>query len=56
MMSILSKDKEDQVIDIMREGYKGKSPITFGDVTVNEIGEFVPLETQLVKKEDYCIQ
>ena len=32
MVSILSRDKEDQVLDVVRIANTGESPITFGDV------------------------
>lgn len=52
-MEILSKNEEDQVIDVLREGNKGKSPITFGDVGIDENGQEYPLETVMVKVEDH---
>lgn len=38
----------------MRQWNKGESPITFGDYGIDENGHEYPLETEMVKKEDYC--
>jgi len=54
MVNLLSKNKEDVLIDVMRELNGGKSPVTFGDVGIDENGKEYPLETELVKHEDYC--
>ena len=54
MMGLLSKDREDELIDVMRESNSGKSPVTFGDIGIGENGNEYPLETELVKHEDYC--
>lgn len=56
MVNLLSKNKEDVLIDVMRELNGGKSPVTFGDVGIDENGKEYPLETELVKHEDYCTQ
>jgi hypothetical protein len=56
MIDILSNSKEDQIIDIIRESHSGESPVTFGDIKVDEEGRWSPTETQMVKEEDYCIQ
>jgi len=56
MMDILSNSKEDQIVDIIREAHNGESPVTFGDIKVDEEGRWFPTETQMVKEEDYCIQ
>ncbi|TNV84966.1 hypothetical protein FGO68_gene15440 [Halteria grandinella] len=55
MVSILSRDQEDKVIDVMRKANGGESPITFGDVIIDKEGKLRPTETQMVKEEDYCI-
>lgn len=54
LVSILSRDGEDQVTDLMRTHY-GESPITFGDVKIEEDGSMIPLDNQMVHSEDYCI-
>lgn len=56
MMNILSRNKEDHVIDVMREWNGGKSPVTFGDLGIDEDGNEYPLDKELVKHEDYCTQ
>lgn len=55
MVAILSRDKEDEVIDVMRRANGGESPVTFGDVYYDEEGRMRPTETEMVKEEDYCI-
>ena len=45
MMSIMSKDGEDEVVDVMRQSHKGESPITYGDAYLDENGRYQPLET-----------
>jgi exonuclease III len=48
MMDILSNNDEDKVVDVLREAHMGQSPVTFGDVRVDEHGQIHPLETQMV--------
>lgn len=55
MMRILSRDEEDTVIDVMRAGNKGESPVTFGDTYIDKDGKLRPVDTEMVKEEDYCI-
>ena len=42
-------------MDIMRlaDG-NGRSPITYGDVKIDEEGNEVPMEIEMVKEEDHC--
>lgn len=54
MMEILSHKEHDEVIDVLRVANGGKSPITFGDVGIDEKGDEYPLETIMVKPEDWC--
>jgi len=55
MIDILSNSREDQITDVIREAHSGNSPVTFGDIKVDEDGRWHPTETQMVKEEDYCI-
>lgn len=54
MIDILSNYGEDEVIDVIRLGHNGISPITYGDFKLDENGNEVPLETEMFFPEDYC--
>ena len=56
MINILSNEQEDILVDVMRESNNGHSPTTFGDCALDSNGLEYPLETELVKEEDYCTQ
>ena len=45
MISILSRDGEDEIIDIMRTYNNGESPVTFGDIIFDSKGKMIPRET-----------
>ena len=44
MLGILNKDREDEVIDVMRSVGGGVSPITYGDIIIDENGQIHPME------------
>lgn len=54
MMDILSRDDEDEVIDVLRVANNGVSPVTFGDSAIDENGNEYSLETVMQIKEDQC--
>jgi hypothetical protein len=54
MVATFEGEEKDSVRDVMREWNKGESPITFGDFGVDKKGIEYPLETAMVKKDDYC--
>jgi hypothetical protein len=54
MIDIFSNNDEDEVVDVMRVWNKGLSPITFADFTLDEDGNELPTETEMIFPEDYC--